>query len=42
MADGIEEAFQQIRDQKYEEGILDDGYIGSVRMASAFAKKTVS
>lgn len=38
--DGIEEAFRQIRDQKYGEGILDDGYIGSVAYGVCFCKKT--
>lgn len=38
--DGIEEAFRQIRDQKYAEGILDDGYIGSVAYGVCFCKKT--
>jgi hypothetical protein len=40
MQDGIEEAFRQIKDQKYEEGILDDGYIGSVAYGICFCKKT--
>lgn len=40
MSDGIEEAFRQIRDQKYEEGILEDGYIGSVAYGICFCKKT--
>ncbi|MCR4946865.1 MAG: PD-(D/E)XK nuclease domain-containing protein, partial [Lachnospiraceae bacterium] len=40
MQDGIEEAFTQIRDQKYEEGILDDGYIGSISYGVCFCKKT--
>ena len=38
--DGIEEAFRQIRDQKYGEGILDDGYIGSIAYGVCFCKKT--
>ena len=40
MEDGIEEAFKQIRDQRYQEGILDDGYIGSVSYGVCFCKKT--
>ncbi len=39
MEDGLEEAYRQIRDQKYEEGILDDGYIGSVSYGICFCKK---
>ena len=38
--DGIEEAFRQIRDQKYAEGIIDDGYIGSVAYGVCFCKKS--
>ena len=40
MQDGIEEAFDQIRKKKYEEGILNDGYIGSVSYGVCFCKKT--
>jgi len=40
MQEGIEEAFRQIRDKRYEEGILDDGYIGSVSYGVCFCKKT--
>ena len=40
MEDGIEEAFAQIRDQKYEEGILDDGYAGVVSFGVCFCKKS--
>ena len=40
MQDGIEEAFTQIRDAKYEEGILDDGYVGSISYGVCFCKKT--
>ena len=39
MQDGIEEAFRQIREKKYEEGILDDGYIGSVSYGVCFCRK---
>ncbi|MBQ9157284.1 MAG: AAA family ATPase [Eubacterium sp.] len=40
MQDGLEEAFAQIRDKRYEEGILDDGYIGSVSYGICFCKKS--
>ena len=40
MQDGLEEAFCQIRDQKYEEGILEDGYIGSIAYGVCFCKKS--
>ena len=40
MQDGIEEAFRQIRERKYAEGILDDGYIGSVAYGVCFCKKS--
>ena len=37
---GIEEAFAQIRDKKYEEGILEDGYNGVVSFGGCFCKKS--
>ena len=40
MEDGIEEAFTQIRDQKYEEGILDDRYAGVISFGVCFCKKS--
>ena len=40
MEDGLEEAYRQIRDKRYEEGVLDDGYIGSVSYGICFCKKT--
>lgn len=40
MDDGIEEAFRQIQDQKYEEGILDEGYAGVVSYGVCFCKKS--
>lgn len=40
MQGGIEEAFHQIREQKYEDGILADGYIGSVSYGICFCKKS--
>ncbi|WP_408072050.1 AAA family ATPase [Butyrivibrio sp. JL13D10] len=41
MEDGIEEAFDQIKTKKYEEGILDDGYAGVVSFGVCFCKKSV-
>ena len=40
MDEGLEEAFTQIRDQKYEEGILNDGYAGVVSFGICFCKKS--
>ncbi|MBR1628110.1 MAG: AAA family ATPase [Lachnospiraceae bacterium] len=40
MADGICEAFTQIRDKKYKEGILDDGYNGVISFGVCFCKKS--
>nr|MCR5235104.1 PD-(D/E)XK nuclease domain-containing protein [Lachnospiraceae bacterium] len=40
MDDGIREAFDQIRDQKYEEGIIDDGYAGVISYGVCFCKKS--
>lgn len=40
MQDGLAEAFRQIRDQNYAEGILDEGYIGSVAYGVCFCKKS--
>ena len=40
MQDGLEEAYRQIREKRYEEGILDDGYIGSVSYGICFCKKS--
>ncbi|MBR4344709.1 MAG: AAA family ATPase [Lachnospiraceae bacterium] len=40
MDDGIEEAFTQIRDKKYEEGILEEGYAGVVSFGVCFCKKS--
>lgn len=39
MEDGLREAYAQIREKKYEEGILDEGYIGSVSYGICFCKK---
>lgn len=40
MDDGLEEAYRQIKDRKYEEGILDDGYAGVVSFGICFCKKS--
>ena len=40
MEAGLKEAYNQIRDQKYEEGILEDGYIGSKSYGICFCKKS--
>ena len=40
MQGGLDEAFAQIEDRKYEDGILDEGYIGSVSFGICFCKKT--
>jgi hypothetical protein len=38
-AGGLEEAYRQIRDQRYEEGILDEGYFSVVSFGVCFCKK---
>ena len=40
MQDGLKEAYDQIRDKKYEEGILDDGYAWVVSYGICFCKKS--
>ena len=40
MKAGVQEAFDQIRDKKYEEGILDDGYAGVISYGVCFCKKS--
>ena len=40
MEAGLQKAYDQIRDQKYEEGILEDGYIGSKSYGICFCKKS--
>ena len=40
MEDGLEEAFRQIRDQKYQEGIPEDGYNGVISYGVCFCKKS--
>lgn len=36
---GLQEAFDQIRDKKYEEGVLEDGYNGIISFGICFCKK---
>ncbi|SEA02315.1 PD-(D/E)XK nuclease superfamily protein [Pseudobutyrivibrio sp. ACV-2] len=40
ISSGLQEALSQIIDKRYEEGILDDGYLGVVSYAICFCKKT--
>ena len=40
MDDGIKEAFTQIKDKHYEEGIIDDGYAGVVSFGVCCCKKS--
>ncbi len=40
MEAGLQKAYDRIRDQKYEEGILADGYIGSKAYGICFCKKS--
>lgn len=40
MGDGLVEAKKQIIDQKYVEGIIDDGYNGAVSYGICFCKKS--
>ncbi len=40
MEEGMQEAFEQIEEKKYEEGILDDGYAGVVSFGVCFCKKS--
>ena len=40
MEAGLEEACTQIRDKKYEEGVLDDGYMGVRSYGICFCKKS--
>ena len=39
MKDGIKEAFKQIKEKKYGEGILEDGYAGYMSYGVCFCKK---
>ncbi|MBR5375715.1 MAG: AAA family ATPase [Lachnospiraceae bacterium] len=40
MEDGLQEAWDQIKDRKYEEGVLDDGYLGVKSYGICFCKKS--
>ena len=40
MEDGLREAYDQIRDRKYEEGVLEDGYAGVRSYGICFCKKS--
>ena len=40
MDDGLQEAYKQIRDQRYAEGITDEGYAGCVAYGVCFCKKS--
>ncbi len=40
MEDGLQEAYDQIKDRKYEEGVLDDGYLGVKSYGICFCKKS--
>ncbi len=40
MEGGLEEAYTQIKDKRYEEGVLDDGYLGVVSFGICFCKKS--
>ena len=40
MEAGLQEAYDQIRDKKYEEGVLEDGYLGVVSYGICFCKKS--
>lgn len=40
MEGGLQEAYDQIRDKKYEEGVLDEGYLGVRSYGICFCKKS--
>ena len=40
MEEGLQEAYTQIRDQRYEEGVLEDGYLGVKSYGICFCKKS--
>ena len=40
MDDGLDEAITQIIDKRYEQGLIDDGYVGTVSYGICFCKKT--
>ena len=40
MKAGLKEAYDQIKDKKYEEGVLEDGYMGAKSYGVCFCKKS--
>ena len=40
MENGLDEAFRQIKDRKYAEGILEDGYAGVIPFGICFCGKS--
>jgi len=40
MEEGLQEAFAQIDDKRYEQGVLDEGYLGFVSFGGCFCKKS--
>ena len=40
MEAGLKEAYDQIKDKKYEEGVLEDGYMGAKSYGICFCKKS--
>ena len=40
MDDGLQEAFDRIRDKRYEDGILEEGYAGVISFGVCFCKKS--
>ena len=40
MQAGLQEAYDQIKDKKYEEGVLEDGYMGAKSYGICFCKKS--
>ena len=40
MEDGLNEAYDQIKTRKYEEGVLEDGYMGVKSYGICFCKKS--
>ena len=40
MEEGLREAFTQIDEKRYEQGVLDEGYLGFVSFGGCFCKKS--
>ncbi len=40
MEEGLREAFAQIDEKRYEQGVLDEGYLGFVSFGGCFCKKS--